>query len=348
MADLPNFGKRGQSILRNKSEVLANIRKGILPLTIKSGIYTHNQLRAAGFQYTGNGDAARCNGCGLEVSGWTSDMKPWTIHSTEKPRCPFVRDMRFHLSSSEIALLPRPSTTSNVKHTSECGKTEIIDYESSTNVSKEADFYRGARERSYSEWSYDANLSRSAMITAGFVSCNVHDRVVCPHCNLICQSWTPFVDVPVEVHKTLAPQCPYVKKMLSNNVQPQIINHGQTLNTNLTRNDLTIQRTTNSVSLTSQLSPSPQQCATGNESHSIYSPSTLPIDEVIKADTADPPIQHDLECTECKKSLLHTGSCNSQTADIARWLVHCTHSKQFTADQIDDEIQKYKQIQKSK
>ena len=57
----------------------------------KQGIHTVCYLKTAGFQYTGNGDTTHCKDCGLEVSNWTKDMTPFTIHSEQKPDCPFVR-----------------------------------------------------------------------------------------------------------------------------------------------------------------------------------------------------------------------------------------------------------------
>ncbi|CAF4450266.1 unnamed protein product, partial [Adineta steineri] len=56
--------------LEQLSSKLRTPGSGVLPLTMKPGIYTHNNLNAAGFQYTGNGDTARCKDCGLEVSNW--------------------------------------------------------------------------------------------------------------------------------------------------------------------------------------------------------------------------------------------------------------------------------------
>ena len=347
MTGSSKFGGRIQPKQRSWSEKLAQIRRQILPLTIKPGIYTSSYLMAMGFQYTGNGDTARCNDCGLEVSNWTSDMNPWAIHSTQRPACSFVGALRSDLSPAQIALLPRPLTTSNLENTSECRQPEIIDYESASDV-PEAELYRKARERTYSDWSHSSTVPSSAMISAGFVSCNVDDRVICPHCNLTCQRWTPFIDVPSEVHKTLSPQCSYVTKILANDVQLCIINSNQTLNSNLIRNDLSVQATTNPVSLSSQPSPSLQQNTSIDTSSSIDSPSTPPINEAIMAETADPPIQHDQECGECQKSLQDIGPCYNKTTDIARWFVHCTHSKQLTADQTYDEIQKCKQAHQSK
>ena len=348
MTGSSKFGGRSQPKLQNWSDQLAQIRRKILPLTIKPGIYTSSYLIAMGFHYNGIGDTARCNDCGLEVSNWTSDMNPWTIHSTQKPECLFVCALRSGLSPAQIALLHRPSTTSSQENTGGCQKTEIIDYESSSHVSVEAGFYREARERTYSDWSHSSTLSSTAMISAGFISCNVDDRVICPHCNLTCQWWTPFIDVPSEVHKTLSPQCPYVTQILSNDTQPNIINSNQTLNSNSTENDLSVQTTTNPVSLSSEFSPSLQQNVRSNEWRSIHSPSTPSIDEAIMAETADPPIQHDQECVECQKSLQDMGLCYNKTTDIARWLVHCTHSKQFTADQTYNQIQNCKRPQQSK
>ncbi|CAF3584628.1 unnamed protein product, partial [Rotaria socialis] len=67
--------------------VLSGIRSIIQSIT-KFGVHTVAHMSACGFQYTGNGNAACCKDCGLEVSNLTSDMNPFTIHSQRRPDCP--------------------------------------------------------------------------------------------------------------------------------------------------------------------------------------------------------------------------------------------------------------------
>jgi hypothetical protein len=56
----------------------------------KQYVHTPNYMFGGGFKYTGNGDTARCEHCGLEVSNWTSDMKPFTVHAQKSPNCSFI------------------------------------------------------------------------------------------------------------------------------------------------------------------------------------------------------------------------------------------------------------------
>jgi hypothetical protein len=69
-----------------------------------------------------------------------------------------------------------------------------------------------ARQRTLSHYP-TSKLIRLQMIEAGFFGCNVGDRVICIYCNLICHQWNFNIDDPCEVHKTLSPNCLFVKSM---------------------------------------------------------------------------------------------------------------------------------------
>ncbi|CAF4854486.1 unnamed protein product, partial [Rotaria sp. Silwood2] len=62
------------------------------------------------------------------------------------------------------------------------------------------------------------------MISAGWFSCNINDRVICIYCNTIFHEWTNNDD-PIEVHKRLSPKCPFVISMPLVNNSPKIINN---------------------------------------------------------------------------------------------------------------------------
>ncbi|CAF4804298.1 unnamed protein product, partial [Rotaria socialis] len=85
--------------------VLSGIRSTIQSIK-KFGVHTVAHMSAGGFQYTGNGNAACCKDCGLEVSNLTSDMNPFTIHSQRRPDCPFVCS----IMTSSSANIPAPSS----------------------------------------------------------------------------------------------------------------------------------------------------------------------------------------------------------------------------------------------
>jgi len=63
-----------------------------------------NAMRAAGFSYTGRGDSTRCILCRLEVSCWTCNMDPFTVHSERSPHCVFVRSVQSSSHSQAASL----------------------------------------------------------------------------------------------------------------------------------------------------------------------------------------------------------------------------------------------------
>ncbi|CAF5021172.1 unnamed protein product, partial [Rotaria socialis] len=88
-----NSASKGFDKKNYSSRLLAAIRNQIQSIRTR-GVHTVSYMSACGFQYTGDGDTVRCNNCGLEVSSWTSDMNPFTIHSQHRPDCSFVRSIR--------------------------------------------------------------------------------------------------------------------------------------------------------------------------------------------------------------------------------------------------------------
>ncbi|CAF2229061.1 unnamed protein product [Rotaria magnacalcarata] len=175
-------------------------------------------MSAAGFQYIGNYDTARCNDCGLEASSWTLDMNPFTIHSQRSPDCPFVCSARASSLSNPSISTASTINTSALEESENQPKRRKID----TGASKpipctllEAHSLQEVRRRTFSHWSHSIASFLHSIIEAGFFGCNVDDRIICIYCNLICQQWIPRADDPCEVHKTLSPNCPYVKSKLT-------------------------------------------------------------------------------------------------------------------------------------
>ncbi|CAF3403899.1 unnamed protein product [Rotaria sp. Silwood1] len=177
------------------SKILANIRNRIQSLA-KSintpGVHSTCYMSAAGFEYTENGDTARCKDCGLEVSNWTLDMNPFTIHSKRQPDCLFVCS----IIQSSLSNTPVSSSTSatDVQNTpksneqespSKRQKIESMDLESLSKVLLEIDLLQQVRRRTFSHWPHRTIPSSAQMIEAGFFNCNVGDRVICIYCNLI-------------------------------------------------------------------------------------------------------------------------------------------------------------------
>ena len=52
------------------------------------------------------------------------------------------------------------------------------------------------------------------IIQAGFFCCNIGDRVLCIYCDLICHQWILGMEDPSDVHRTLSPNCPFVRSKL--------------------------------------------------------------------------------------------------------------------------------------
>ncbi len=77
---------------------------------------------------------------------------------------------------------------------------------------KEIDAMKKGRYSTYFNWPRPA-IFCLRMIEAGFFGCNNSDRAICIYCNLICHQWDINLDNPCEVHKTLSPNCVFVKSM---------------------------------------------------------------------------------------------------------------------------------------
>ncbi|CAF4296168.1 unnamed protein product, partial [Rotaria sordida] len=111
-------------------------------------------MSAAGFEYTGNGDTARCKDCGLEVSNWTLDMNPFTIHSKQRPDCPFVCTII-------------PSSLSNEQtNPSERQSIEAMDSGSVSNTLFETSLLQQVRRRTFSHWPHRTIPSSAQMVEA--------------------------------------------------------------------------------------------------------------------------------------------------------------------------------------
>ncbi|CAF2970114.1 unnamed protein product [Rotaria sp. Silwood2] len=192
----------------------------------KQGVHSTIRMASAGFKYIGKQNTVRCDICQLEVSGWTLNMIPFTIHAQHSPKCTFVRSILFDARAPKteiVDLLEMNSTLTNDKKSSRCQKIEATQENFQPHRLIELDRLKQIRKQTFSHWPHRTSPSSQQMINAGFFSCNVEDRVICLYCNIICHAWTSNTDDPCEVHKTLSPQCPYVIAML--NSQTKSSNH---------------------------------------------------------------------------------------------------------------------------
>jgi len=69
---------------------LLDVRKETLVFYPKSDISTAD-IAAAGFYYTGDGYIVKCFCCKLSVKHFNSRDKPFAVHRSRAPNCPFVR-----------------------------------------------------------------------------------------------------------------------------------------------------------------------------------------------------------------------------------------------------------------
>lgn len=220
-----NGNNRQQSEREKNAEKLSKFAekisitiKSVLSVSKKYGLHSGAQIEVAGFIPTGHGDTVRCERCGLEVSDWTSNMKPFTIHQKQAPHCAFIQSMMSEYGPLSLRPLdPRAMNIQNRLQSGEHGNSRKIP----ELILCEIKIIQQIRRRTFSHWPPDHVPSVGKMIEAGFFSCNVGDRVICVYCDLICQQWTPHADDPCEIHRIISPKCPYVTtKLTSSSTSP--------------------------------------------------------------------------------------------------------------------------------
>jgi hypothetical protein len=337
--------------------ILSHIRESISTFTNKLGALTPNYLFAAGFKYTGHGDTARCKECGLEVSNWTATMDPFIIHSKQKPDCPFIRSIKLSLSlnissppSSSTTAVRNTSTSNEPENPSKRQKIETTDTENLSNTLLEADLLQQVRRRTFSHWPHRTIPSSAQMIEAGFFNCNVGDRVICIYCNLICQQWTPHTDDPCEVHKTLSPNCIYVKAKL---IRPSassiiIVNESSTIPSNShlpTSNNLDPLRS-NEIVFTAACNPAYAELPKRHASFATWPNENLPpVDDLVRAGFFYTGTKTIVTCFYCNGSLQNWGPNDNPMIEHARWFPHCAYAKQLCGDEMYRKIQESKRAQ---
>jgi hypothetical protein len=326
--------------------------------SIKQGVHTPSYMFGGGFKYTGNGDTARCEHCGLEVSNWTSDMKPLTVHAEKSPNCSFIHSVRSTLLSN--IPLPASSSTTSVRNTSiskepekpsKRQKTEPMDSESQSNTLLETDLLQQVRRRTFSHWPHRTIPSATQMVEAGFFNCNVGDQVICIYCNLICQQWTPNTDDPCEVHKVISPDCPFVKAKLIRPAASSIIivNESSTSavssNHSLTSNHLDPLRS-NEIVHTAACNPAYTEIPKRHASFTTWPTENLPsVDDLVRAGFFYTGTKTIVTCFYCNGSLQNWGPNDNPMIEHARWFPQCAYAKQLCGDNLYRKIQESKRAQ---
>ncbi|CAF4041432.1 unnamed protein product [Rotaria magnacalcarata] len=335
--------------------------KSIFQSIKKFGVHTVPHMSACGFQYTGNGNTACCKDCGLEVSNLTLDMNPFTIHSQRRSDCPFVCSMKASLSANISAsssppktTIRNPTTTSELENPSKRQKIELMDSESIYTTLLETDLIQQVRRRSFSHWSHRTIPSSAQMIEAGFFNCNVGDRVICIYCNLISQQWTPHTDDPCDVHKTLAPNCIYVKAKLIRPAASSIIivNENATVNTSDIRSGTASNLgplRSNDIVFTASCNPAYSEIPKRHASYATWPVEDLPpVDDLVRAGFFYTGTKTIVTCFYCNGSLQNWGPNDNPMIEHARWFPHCAYARQLCGDELYRKIQESKRAQQER
>ncbi|CAF3690461.1 unnamed protein product [Adineta steineri] len=347
--------------LPSKSNAPAsNITSIVSTLIMKPGVHTPNHLNAAGFQYTGVGDTARCKDCGLEVSNWTVTMQPITIHSKQRPECPFILSLKQSVISNKAFTSLATTTIRSIsiktepENPSKRQKIEPINLETSSNTLVETNLLKQVRRRTFSHWPHRTIPSTAQMIESGFFNCNVGDRVICIYCNLICQQWTPHTDDPCEVHKTLSPSCIYVTAKLIRPAASSII----IVNENSTSTTSNMNSSTatgldplrsNEIVFTAACNPAYTEIPKRHASFGLWPAENLPsVDDLVRAGFFYTGTKTIVTCFYCNGSLQNWGPNDNPMIEHARWFPHCAYAKQLCGDDLYRKIQESKRAQQER
>ena len=309
--------------------ILERVKK--LTTEVKSyGIYSHIAMGAAGFKYTDENDTVQCDHCNLKISGWTKDMKPFTVHANRSPDCSFVRS-RLSKYSTKLHNQENPAKRQKTGSNSDQFNHNLRFVEVKS--------VKEIRRRTFSHWSHRIKPSIEEMIAAGFFSCNVGDRVICIYCNLICQQWTSHVDDPTEVHKTLSPRCPYVLSMLTYpELSPTLILNDAT--TNNLNNQNTNQHRFDEIVYTTPIHPVYSDITKRIESFRTWSHELSPsIDDLVRAGFFYTGSRTIVTCFYCNGSLQNWGATDNPITEHARWFAQCPYAKQLCGDDLHRKIQ---------
>jgi hypothetical protein len=297
-------------------------------------------MTTAGFKYTGESDTVRCDTCQLEISGWTRNMVPFSVHAERSPQCQFIRS-RLSKSSLELDKEENPVKRQKTESNSDRFKPSCRFIE--------VKILKQIRRRTFSHWSHRIKPSAEQMIVAGFSSCNVGDRVICLYCNLICQQWAANTDDPSEVHKTLSPQCPYVLSML---IHPEssstlILNEISTNNIHNQVRELnnTTQPRFDQIVYTSPCHPTYSNITKRMESFTTWTQESSPsVEGLVRSGFFYTGTNNVVTCFYCNGSLQNWGVNDNPIIEHARWFAHCAYAKQLCGDELHRKIQDSKRV----
>lgn len=335
--------QQNNSAFKQAVDICENLRK-------KQGIHSTIAMKSAGFHYIYSGDTVRCDTCGLEVSGWTLDMKPFAVHAKYSPQCPYVlsilpRDL--NLASTTINVSNTIPTVGDGENSNNHQTINVIQKNSESINFGEIDTLKQIRKRTFSHWPHRTIPSSAQMIEAGFFSCNVGDRVICLYCNLICQQWTPNTNDPYEIHRTFSPRCPYVMSMLKH----QSIVAVSTIN-EYSSNDYALSVDTadsfywNQISRKDACHSFYKDITSRHGSFSSWSGENLPpVDELVRAGFFYTGAKTIVTCFYCNGTLEDLKIDDNPMVEHARRFPKCVYVKQICGAELYRNIQQSNQNQ---
>jgi len=347
LAETPYFQR---TLTSEKRNTIFQTLKTCLARLQKFGVHSTVTMEAGGFYYTGKEDTARCDQCKLEVSGWTLDMKPFTIHEQRSPKCPYVRSMLPEEKIFVPLTMKLPTTTSATSDDEKPikrQKTEETQEICQPNILNEAELVKQMRKRTFSHWPHRSSPSGAQMIEAGFFNCNVGDRVICLYCNLICQQWTPNADDPWEAHKTLSPKCPYVIATLKRQQTSSIrIVNEQSTRENVVASTNNDPLRFNEIVYTAACHTAYIEIPRRHASFATWPNENSPsVDDLVRAGFFYTGTKTIVTCFYCNGSLQNWGANDNPTIEHARWFPHCAYAKQLCGAELYRKIQESKRAQ---
>ncbi|CAF3452021.1 unnamed protein product [Rotaria sp. Silwood1] len=358
--------------LSNRDNDINNIVALCLKLKNKPGVFSEFVMIGSGFKYIGQGDTARCDDCGLEVSNWTSDMQPYIVHSTKSPDCSFIRSLKssnslirsscsssfsspaYTCSSPSTATVKSASISNEPEYPSKRQKIETTHANFYSNSLFESEKLQQIRKRTFSHWPHRTMPSQAQMIEAGFFNCNVGDRVICIYCNLICQQWTPHTDDACEVHKTLSPNCIYVKAKLIRPEARSILIVNETAvgaasgSHSSTSNNPDLFRCNEFVP-TAACHAAYTELPRRTASFATWPSENLPsVEDLVRAGFFYTGTKSIVTCFYCNGSLQNWGQNDNPMIEHARWFPHCAYAKQLCGVDLYRKIQESKRAQQER
>ena len=302
------------------------------------GVHSTSRLRTAGFFYTKDGDTTRCESCGLEVSGWIREMEPFEVHRNRSPNCSFVHSV---LSKHQLS---EDQVESAVKRQ----KTELnsTPYDGQVRIT-ETNILRTIRQRTFANWGDKTIPSKAQMIRAGFLHCNVGDRVMCIYCNLICQQWQGEIDDPVEVHKILSPRCGYVRSILVMEGSSSVVILNELASSSPNNRTISVSQANpnqfDQIVHTTPCHPNyasiPSRQATFTTWNTESSPSAQ---DLVRAGFFYAGTPNSVTCFFCDGALQNWSKSDDPLIEHIRWYSMCQYAKQLAGVELYNKIQEAK------